>query len=277
VAGQTGIFLENTVDKEAVLESEGVYFAFPLNVPGGRVHVDIPWGVVRPETDQLPGANRNYFAVQRWIDISNEQHGITWVTPDAPMIKFAPLTLVGKGRGDSGYMSEFHEDGIRPWWHRYISPGQTFFSWVMNNHWEVNYKAFQEGEATFRYWLIPHEGNYDGAKAEKEGRAHCQPLLVLERRSSDRTGQLPFEIHGDRIIATSLTSLPLEHSYLLRLYNPSASGESVSISSLLESGMTMEYCDPSGGPSGLAGTRIELPGYGITTIRISFASSVNRD
>jgi hypothetical protein len=144
----------------------------------------------------------------------------------------------------------------------------------MNNHWEVNYKAFQEGEATFRYWMVPHGGYFDGAASERWGRAFCQPLLVVERRRSDPSGQLPFGIEGDRIVAASLAWLPGSEAYLLRLYNPVPSRESVTIKPLEETGLRVEYCDPSGDPTGTAGNRIELPGYGVTTLRIRTAGTV---
>lgn len=80
------------------------------------------------------------------MDISNDRFGITCVTIDAPMIKFTPVEIVGKGRGDSQHMAEFGKDGIRKWWYESINPAQSYLSWVMSNHWEVNYKAYQEGD-----------------------------------------------------------------------------------------------------------------------------------
>ncbi len=37
----------------------------PLNVPGGQSRLDASWAVVQPEKDQLKGANRNHYRVQR--------------------------------------------------------------------------------------------------------------------------------------------------------------------------------------------------------------------
>jgi len=61
----------NTVDKARVRAKEGVHCGFGFNVPDGVMHLDVPWGVVRPELDQIPGACRNWFTVQRWVDVSN--------------------------------------------------------------------------------------------------------------------------------------------------------------------------------------------------------------
>jgi len=268
IQGEARIDIVNTVDKLKVLEPEGVYFAFPLNIPGGLARIDIPWGVIRPETDQLPGANRNYYALQRWMDISNDRFGMTWVSMDAPMIKFSPVKIVGKGRGDSQYMAEFGREGIRTWWNESINPAQSYLSWVMNNHWEVNYKAYQEGEVTFRYTLFPHEGTYHGIEAEKRGRGICQPLLALEVNQDTEVMAPPFTLAGD-LVATSLKSNRDGDGFLLRLYNPDSAVREIQITGTDGKPLHIHHCDPSGKPFRPAGKRIELPGYGVGTVRIA--------
>ncbi len=267
VAGQPGIEIVNSLVKQKNLEPEGVYFAFPWNIPGGIVRMDIPWGVVQPEKDQLPGANRNYFSVQRWLDISNEDYGITWVTADAPILKFAPLTLVGRGRGDSEYMAEFDREGVRAWWKDNINPGQSFFSWVMNNHWEVNYKAFQEGAAEFRYLMIPHEGTYKASWSERRGRSYCQPMIVVETDEFAEQIALPFRISGDQLLVTTLYSE--DHGvYILRIYNPEPVSGNLEIYSTGDAPLQIWFSDPSGEPIEPAGHHIELSGYGAASLRI---------
>ncbi len=267
ISGEERIELINTLDKLQELEPEGVYFAFPFNIPDGQARIDIPWGVIRPETDQLPGANRNYYAVQRWVDISGNDYGLTWVTPDAPMIKMDPIKIVGKGRGESQFVAEIGEKGIRGWWNESIHPQQSFYSWVMSNHWETNYKAYQEGEATFRYSLIPHEGTYSGAQAERAARDICQPLIPVEA-SPDRGTIVPdFGIITKQLIVTSMRTVGDDGSLMLRIYNPGADAAKAEFSSRDE-GIKIHYCDPSGSRLKPAGNQIELPGYGITCIRI---------
>jgi len=273
IRGESKIDIVNTVDKLKVLEPEGVYFAFPLSIPGGLIRMDIPWGVVRPETDQLPGANRNYYTLQRWMDISNDRFGMTWVTMDAPMIKFTPVQIVGKGRGDSYYMAELGKDGIRKWWNESINPSQSYLSWVMSNHWEVNYKAFQEGEVTFRYVLIPHECAYHGIESERIGREVCQPMIAVEVDGNTEPMAPPFSISGG-LIATSLKSSREGDGFILRLYNPDSSVSETQISGTAGKQLRIHYCDPSGVPTRPAGNRIELPGYGVATIRIEMTAGI---
>lgn len=268
ISGVSRVDLTNTLDKMKVLEPEGVYFTFPLNIPEGTSRLDIPWGVVRPETDQLQGANRNYYPVQRWMDISNPEYGITWVTADAPMITFHPIQVVAKGRGDSQHMAEFSKKGVRNWWNEYIRADQGFYSWVMSNHWEVNYKAFQEGEVAFRYSLIPHDGGYQGTEAERRGRELLQPLIAVEVNGQTPLISPLFTISEGKLIATSLKAVDSTR-YMLRLYNPEPGTESISISPSGEGSLDIHYCDPSGIPGGRAGKEVALPGYGMTTLLIS--------
>lgn len=267
-AGSPVIEVFNELEKLRVMEPEGVYFTFPLSVPGGRIHIDIPWGVIVPETSQLPGANRNYYPVQRWLDISNEKCGLTWVTVDAPMVTFEPFPVVGKGRGDSQIMAEFSRDGVREWWLKSTNPGASFNSWVMSNHWEVNYKAYQEGRAEFHYALIPHGGGYSGFWSERKGREICQPLVTVEADRDTEPAVLPFTVKGDRILATSLKPDKTGDGFLLRLYNPGPVKAVAEVTARNKSKLTVYSCTPSGDPRSEAGSRIELPGYGVTTLRI---------
>ena len=66
-------------------------------------------------------------------------------------------------------------------WIEHLEPTQTFYSYVMNNYWETNYKASQEGMTTFRYSIMPHL-QYDQAAAARFAIERSQPLLVRPAR-----------------------------------------------------------------------------------------------
>ncbi|OHB68141.1 MAG: hypothetical protein A2V70_12000, partial [Planctomycetes bacterium RBG_13_63_9] len=92
VDGLDRVDIINVVDKEQVRTKEGVHFGYAFSVPEGAVRMDVPWAVVRPEADQMPGACKNYFTVQRWIDVSNDDFGVTWAVIDAPMVEVGGIT-----------------------------------------------------------------------------------------------------------------------------------------------------------------------------------------
>ena len=172
VDGLDRVDIINVLDKKAVRQKEGVHFGFAFNVPAGVMRMDIAWGVIRPETDQLPGACRNYFTVGRWVDVSNQDYGVTWATVDAPLVEAGGMTIydIGPQNGPGG-------------WLEHLKPSQTLYSYVMNNHWGTNYKADQEGPTTFRYALLPHK-QYDPAAAERFGIECSQPLVAVPARGS---------------------------------------------------------------------------------------------
>ena len=92
VDGVDRVDLIDTVDRKSVREKDAVHFGFGFNVPGGTVRMETPWAVVRPNEDQLPGSNRNWFTVQRWVDVSNADSGITLAPLDAPLVEVGGLT-----------------------------------------------------------------------------------------------------------------------------------------------------------------------------------------
>ena len=68
---------------------EGVHFGFSFNVPDPQVHINSPGTIGQPEIDQLPGACKNWFSVERWVDISGANQGVTWSSSDAPLMEHA--------------------------------------------------------------------------------------------------------------------------------------------------------------------------------------------
>jgi alpha-mannosidase len=191
IDGCDHVRLFNTTDKLKERRPEGLYFSFPFDIQGAEARVDAPWCVVRVEQDQIKGANRNYYCVQRFVDLSNDAFGVTWTPIDAPMVQFDPIRIAeAQGLGS---------------WRTFIDPASFLHSWTMNNHWETNFKADQEGVISFAYAIDPHAGGYDPVQAQRFGRETCQPLLVVPADSDRPVQDPPFDLVGDDgIILTSL-------------------------------------------------------------------------
>jgi hypothetical protein len=189
---------------------ESVQFAFPLAVPGGKMHIDIPLAETRPELDQLPGSCKNWLPVGRWIDVSSERLGVTWATLDAPLVEIGEIsaTLVGGNRNPL-------------LWRQHIAPTQKFYSWVMNNDWETNYRASQEGVVEFRYALRAH-GGYDPAAASRFSIGLTQPLLA-STASSEPPAPSRLRIEPADVLAVAFKPSDDGDALILRLFG--ASGE----------------------------------------------------
>jgi hypothetical protein len=53
-------------------------------------------------------------------------------------------------------------------WMKSIKTSSSIYSYVMNNYWNTNYKADQEGPVTFSYSIRPHTA-FDATEAAKFG------------------------------------------------------------------------------------------------------------
>jgi alpha-mannosidase len=210
VKGIDRIYLTNIVDKKRVVEDENLRFTFPFNIPGSQVRIDIPWATVRPEQDQLKGANKNFYSVQRWVDVSNEQSGITLAPLEAPLLEI----------GDMNGQNWMTDMKVRPWIKKY-EPSNRLFSWVMNNAWFVNYKAYQDGKIPFHYVLRPH-GQFNEVEAKQFGVEQTQPLLLAatDKQSSSIIPLLNLKDETS-ILITSLKKSRDGKAIMIRFFNPS--------------------------------------------------------
>lgn len=193
VRGLDKVEIINTIDKKAVRQKESVHFAFPFNVPGGQIRYSIPWGSVMAEADQLPHSNKNWYTVQRWVDISNADYGITWSSPDAPLFEIGKITtanLLGALYGS-------------PLWLKFTPHSSRIYSWVMNNLWHTNFRADQEGIVSFRYFIKIHEAGYDSYQANQYGMENHRPLVVAQA-SDQPTDTLFFKLEGENVYVEGL-------------------------------------------------------------------------
>ncbi len=252
----------DTVDKQAVRAKEGVHFGFPFDVPGGVVRMDVPWGVVRPEEDQLVGACRNWFTVQRWVDISNEGMGVTLLTPDAPLVQVGAMTanLIGGLAGSKLWLER-------------IEPSGTIYSWAMNNHWHTNYRAEQEGPTVFRYVIVPHEGgaaDQVSMRAQRVAMELSQPPVVMRARGDLGRGQ-PFQVVGGSgsgaVQVAGFKPSEDGRAWILRLFGYSGEDEVVTVTWGEPKPVRVWLSDNSERPGREVQGKVEVPAWGLVTLR----------
>lgn len=217
VQGQPWVEITNTVDKLPLLDKDGIHFGFGFNVPGSKTRVDIPWGIMEVEKDQWKQANRNWLAVQRWLDVSNEEKGVTWCSLDAPLFEYggrhANISLSWGGKGP---------------WLRKLEPSSTIYSWVMNNHWHTNFPLTQDGPVTFRYRILPHNG-YNAFSANRFGLEQSQPLVHVP---ADKASMIKprISLDNDKVYVTILKPDEQGNSLIVRLRSLSDKKETVTLS-----------------------------------------------
>jgi len=244
----------NTVDKLAVRAKEGVHFGFGFDVPKGTVRLDLGWAEMRPEVDQIPAACRNWFSVQRWLDISNDRFGVTWSPVDAPLVELGGLTA-----NLLGSQTDYRV------WIQHLAPSQTIYSWVMNNHWHTNYRADQEGPTVFRFALHPHR-TFVPDEAARFGISCSQPLLVTKAM-----GQSPIRprlrISSDKVLVSAFKPADDGKGWIVRLFGASGQMQKVKLSWSAPSPRRTWISDLSEAPKQEIGSSVEVPGWGIVTLR----------
>jgi hypothetical protein len=233
---------------------ESVNFGFPFNIPNGEVKIDIPFSVMRPEKDQIPGSCKNWLEVGRWADVSNDRQGITWVTLDAPLVEVGGITatlLGGQSNPDV--------------WRKKIEPTQKLYSWAVNNHWETNYRAYQEGIITFRYALRPH-GQFSSAEATRFATGLTQPLVVTRALGKDCSRPLVMLDSRD-IVVEALKPSEDGKAWMVTLFNVSSQQARTAVqwSTPVHA---IYYSNTSEQTLGPVSGSIEMAPWGVVTVRV---------
>ena len=246
VEGIDRLDLITNIDKLPVREKEGVHIAFPFAVPGGQVRYDVADSIVRPETDQLTGACKNFFSVQSWVDISNRDYGVTWASVDAPLIEIGAITAE------------------QPWM-KTIQPSSSIYSYVMNNYWHTNYKADQEGPVFFTYSIVPHAA-FNGADAAKFGTERREPLIASVAASTPPRQSL-LHLSSANVLISSIKPMGEGQGWLAYLYNPTDKAQKLTVLWNNGSVASIHFSDAAGKIA--KGSRdFEIPAFGSTYVRI---------
>lgn len=215
VQSQPWIDLTNSFEKISTRVKEGVHFGFAFNVPEGTTRIDIPWGVMIPDFDQLPGSNHNWLAFQHWVDISNDHAGVTWTATESPLIEFGDLTANMLG------------DALSAHWLKSTPKTQTIFSWALNNHWYTNFPLEQEGLFNLHYGVFPH-GPYDAMAANRFGMEQNRPLIAIPVEKKPITKKW-VSIGNSRVFITMLKQSDNGKGIILRLRSVSDKPEKVQL------------------------------------------------
>ena len=273
-AGTSHLEVANIVDKERAAlnphpgnadqggdfaqhgSKESLQFAFPFAIPEGKMTMDIPLAVMQPEIDQLPGSCKNWLPVGRWIDVSNEQHGVTWATLDAPLVEIGGITATMLGSQKNPSI-----------WRKNIEPTQTVYSWAMNNHWGTNYRAYQEGPTEFRYALCPHR-EWSAAESSKLAIGLTQPLIPSFAAASPEVGSSLVRIEPADVLALSLKPSKDGKAWMVRLFGASDQARRATLTWASSGIGTTSLSDLAEQPLRTLTGEVPVDAYELVTLRV---------
>jgi alpha-mannosidase len=226
LSGVNRLDIIDSVDKIAIREPEGLHFAFPFHIESCRIRYDVAGAIVEPEQNQLRGSCKNFFSLNRWVDVSGSEEGVSLISLDAPLIEIGSITAESP-------------------WMKSIEPSPRLYSYVMNNYWHTNYKADQEGEVRFRYSIVPHLG-FDAAGVSRLSRDLSRPLIVMNARGSAHPPGSLFTLKSKNIIVESVQPVDSGNGWLLYLYNPAGTSQDVNLKWHNPPHVTVNESDASG-------------------------------
>ena len=256
-AGCPWVEIANTVDKLPLTDKDGIHFGFGFNIPSSHTMIDIPWGVMEVEKDQWAQANRHWMAMQRWVNVANDDKGIVWCSLDAPLMEYGGRTAnFSQGWGAQG-----------PWMTK-LSPSSALYSWAMNNHWHTNFPQTQDGPVDFRYRLMPHDG-LSLAAVNRFGLEQAQPLLHVTSDTHKEVAPL-MAIDNDNVYITIIKATENEDEYIVRLRSLSATPENVNLTFPDKKPVRMNVCRLEEIPAEATDGSLTMNPYGMQTLRVAF-------
>jgi hypothetical protein len=258
IAGQPHVEFANRVDKIAITDKEGIHFGFAFQIPHPTTRVDIPWGVMETEKDQLEAGNRNWIAFQRWLNVANEEKSVTWCSLDACLFESGDMTANILG---SAFAS--------PQWIRKLTPDATIYSWALNNHWYTNFPLSQQGEITFRYRILPQNTSYEVATANRFGLEQIQPL-VAAFVDKDFTYKPNLSITGDPgVVISVIKTVDEGKADIIRLRSVSATDQEVVLNWTSKSPKAILLCKTGENKEGatILQGKVKVPAMGFVTLR----------
>lgn len=162
-----------TVRKLPVQHAEAVYAVFPFRASDAEIVYEAQGGLVRPGEMQIPGSSSDWQTIQSFLAVRNADGQILWGSNGAPLVQLGDFNL-GKWQP----VTQVDRPHV--------------FSWVMNNYWFTNFRAAQEGEFRWHYYLRS-EAEPDDIRAVRFGWENRIPLAarVFTADPSARRGSFP--------------------------------------------------------------------------------------
>ena len=144
--------------KLPVFEPEAVYVAFPFKLSDSKLLFEGQGGIIEPGKDQLPGTSSDWNVIQNFACIKNNENQIIFGSEEIPLVHLGGLNM-----GKFSY---------------YSNPEKPYiFSWVLNNYWTTNFKASQEGELKWSYYITSTD-NESSSEATRFGWGSRIPFLT---------------------------------------------------------------------------------------------------
>jgi len=256
IEGEPYVYISNTIDKQPILNKEGVHFGFSFNMEKPVLRSDIPWGVMEHNKDQWRQGNKNWMTSQRWINISDSLSNVTICSLNSPVFEVGDLSANMIGSAEGGHLWRLATPNVPTVWY-----------WVMNNHWHTNFQLSQEGKVTFKYIINPSNKPYDASDANLFATSQSRKLIP-SYVSENYSTKAPFVLDAEKSVQIAcIRPVNQNKSILVFLHSYSEKEESVTFT--LQKGNKAYKSDAYGNIlEKESSNTFNVPTKGITVVRI---------
>jgi hypothetical protein len=179
-------------------DPEGIYVAFPFKLDKAKLFFDVQGGVVLSGVNQIEATANDWNTVQNFVAARNGKAQFIVGSNAIPLFQMG-----GIGTGTYKRRKTIAKPHV--------------YSWVTNNYWTTNFRASQEGELRWSYYLTS-VADIRNAVADRFGRDARTPLFARVMPKGKPNGQ-PAEFSAlrfsdDNLVLTSITPSN-EAGYLL--------------------------------------------------------------
>ena len=190
------IELNYALRKKPLTDPDGIYVAFPFKLDHAKLYFDVQGGVVSSRENQLERTASDWNTVQNFVAARNDKAQFIIGSDLAPLFQLGGL-WTGQRR-DS-----------------YDAP--HVYSWVTNNYWFTNFRATQEGELKWSYYLTS-DSDISNTAATRFGWGSRVPIYARVMPEG-KANNLPmsyssFHFGKENLLMTSATP-SMEEGYIL--------------------------------------------------------------
>lgn len=205
--GLDRVDFRNTLHKTPTVEKQELDFAFPFQVPDRQYRFEAPGAIIEPGADQLPGAGQAVTAVRHFVDVFNDDFGVTLSQADSFLVEWGHRTTT--------------EDPLMP-----DPSNSTLLALALENSIDWHEATRDQAGATdfiFRYSLQGHAGGFDPVAALHFGWEDNNELLALAL-PANTSGDLPEDLHSfvtveDPNLVLTCLKVAEEDGLILRLWD----------------------------------------------------------
>jgi hypothetical protein len=192
------IELHYAVKKEPITNPDGIYVAFPFKLDKAKLYFDVQGGVVSPGENQIEGTASDWNTVQNFVSVRNDKSQFVVGSNLIPLFQMGGICT-----------GQYQRKKTYEYPHVY--------SWVTNNYWTTNFRASQEGELRWSYYLTSSD-DVSNSFASRFGWNSRIPIYARVAPKG-KPNNLPvsfsaFGVNRDNFLTTSATP-SIDEGYVL--------------------------------------------------------------